>query len=74
MHALEGRKPTPADLRAEIARLGLPVYVVSAHAKIHPASLSLVLRGHRPLSDDIAQRVLDALQLLAGKARVSDER
>lgn len=56
------RKLTAQDLRAEIARSGLSHYIIGARAGIHPNRLSRILHGHDPLSEELAQAVLDALR------------
>ena len=51
----------PADLRAEIARVGLPRYQVAARLPIHPAQLSRWLNGHEPIPPRAAERILQVL-------------
>jgi hypothetical protein len=53
------------DLKAEIARSGLPIYVVAGQAKINPYHLSRVFNGRVPLDDKTAVRVMAAIQLLS---------
>jgi hypothetical protein len=53
---------TPADLRAAIARSGAPAYVVGARCRINPIRLSRLLRGHEPITADVAARILTAVQ------------
>jgi len=56
------RKPTPPDLRAAIARSGLPAYIVGARVGIHPNRLSRILHGHDPLPDDLAYAILNVVK------------
>ena len=51
-----------ADLRAEIARLGLPMYQVAARLPIHPAQLSRWLNGHDAIPGRAAERILEVLR------------
>jgi plasmid maintenance system antidote protein VapI len=53
--------PTAADIRAELARHRLKLYLVAARVGIHPANLSMMLNEHRPLSSDLAQRLMQAI-------------
>jgi hypothetical protein len=50
--------PSPADVRAAVARDGRRLYLIAALADIHPAYLSSMLRGRVPLSPAVARRVL----------------
>lgn len=49
------------DLRAAVARAGIPAYVVGARCRINPIKLSRLLRGHEPITADIAARILHAV-------------
>lgn len=53
--------PTPADIRAAIARSGAPAYVVGARCRINPIRLSRLLRGREPLTPNLAARILLAI-------------
>jgi plasmid maintenance system antidote protein VapI len=53
---------SPADLRAAIARSGAPAYVVGARCRINPIRLSRLLRGHDPITAEVAVRILTAVQ------------
>ena len=53
--------PTAADLRAELARRRLKLYVIAPRVGMHPTNLSLVLQEHRPLSPDLAGRLWRAI-------------
>jgi len=53
---------TPADLRAAIARSGAPAYVVGARCRINPIRLSRLLRGHEPITAEVAARILAAVR------------
>lgn len=48
---------TAADLRAELARVGLPRYVAAARIGVHPSRLSAVLWERETLPQKLAQRL-----------------
>ena len=50
------------DLRAAIARSGVPGYVIGARARINPVRLSRILRGHVRITDELADRILLAVK------------
>jgi len=54
--------PTPADFRAEIARLGLPHYIVAARVGIHPSRFSRFLWGREVMSRRLADRLIEVIQ------------
>jgi hypothetical protein len=54
------RKPTAPDLRAAIARSGMPAYIIGARVGIHPNRLSRILHGHDRLPEDLAIAILTA--------------
>ena len=51
-----------AELRAEVARRLIPVYVLASRVGLHPAHLGQVLRGRRPLPPELAERIEAALR------------
>jgi plasmid maintenance system antidote protein VapI len=53
--------PAPADLRAELARLGLPHYIVAARVGIHPSRFSRFLWGRERMSAGLAKRLLQVI-------------
>lgn len=53
--------PTPAELRAEIARQQIPRYKLAAAVGLHPARLGQMLVGSLPMPDRVAERVAAAL-------------
>jgi hypothetical protein len=53
--------PTPAELRAKIAFLGLPLYIVAARAGMHPTRLGMVLNERLPLRPDLAEKIAGAI-------------
>lgn len=53
------------DLRAAIARSGIPGYVIGGRARVNPIRLSRILRGHVRITDDLASRLLLAIEQLA---------
>ena len=52
-----------ADLRAEVARQMVPVYVLASRVGLHPAHLGQVLRGRRPLPPELAERIARELRV-----------
>lgn len=52
----------PGDLRAAIARSGIPSYVIGARARINPVKLSRILNGHLRVTHETAARILIAIQ------------
>ncbi len=50
------------DLRAAIARSGIPAYVIGARARVNPIKLSRLVRGHDPITSNLAVRLLHAIQ------------
>lgn len=57
------------DLRAAIARSGVPGYVIGARARINPVRLSRILRGHVHITNELADRILLAVQEESRHAR-----
>jgi hypothetical protein len=55
-------KVSAEDLRAAIARSGIPAYIIGARARVNPIRLSRILRGHVSITDDIAARILLAVE------------
>jgi len=53
---------TASDLRAELARLGLPRYVAAARVGVHPSRLSAVLWERETLPRKLAQRLWAMIQ------------
>ncbi len=51
-----------AELRAEVARQMVPVYVLASRVGLHPAHLGQVLRGRRPLPPELAERIARELR------------
>ncbi len=54
--------PTAADLRAAIARRRLRLYHLAPVVRIHPSTLSLLLNGRRELPEDVALKILRAVE------------
>ena len=52
----------PADLRAALARVQLPIYVLAGRVRIHPTRLAAMLRGKVPIPPDITDRILAAVR------------
>ncbi|HEY4658200.1 MAG TPA: helix-turn-helix transcriptional regulator [Gemmatimonadaceae bacterium] len=53
---------TAADLRALVARSRMARYQLAARIGLHPTTLGMILNERRPLSADVAERVLAALR------------
>jgi hypothetical protein len=57
-------------LRIEIFKAGIPLYRLSAAARMHPGRLGQMLLGRVPLPPDVAERVQAALeQEMAARGR-----
>jgi hypothetical protein len=52
----------PEDWRAEIARLGLPHYIIAARMPIHPTQLSRWLWGREPMPITAKRRLAHVLE------------
>ena len=55
---------TPEDLRAARARAEVPLYMIAPYVGINPRRLGDVLRGRSPLTPELAERVLRAIDAL----------
>ncbi|HEV8329182.1 MAG TPA: hypothetical protein VGQ08_17030 [Nitrospiraceae bacterium] len=55
-------KTTAADIRAAIARSGIPAYIIGARARVNPIRLSRITRGHCRITDSLAARILLAVE------------
>jgi plasmid maintenance system antidote protein VapI len=55
------RAVDPADLRAQIARLQVPLYRLAATVGVHPGRLGQMLNERLPLPLDVAERINEAL-------------
>jgi hypothetical protein len=53
---------SPEDIRAAIARSGIPAYVIAGRARVNPIRLSRIMHGHVRLTDALAARILFAVQ------------
>ena len=53
---------TAADVRAEVARSNLKLYVVAARAQVNPSLFSAILNERVPLSQALAARILEAVK------------
>ncbi len=60
---------TAADLRAEIARHQVHLFVVGGLARIHPRRLTELLREQRALAPDVAERIMRAIREAAQSER-----
>jgi plasmid maintenance system antidote protein VapI len=60
-HTTPHRVLTASDLRAIIARAGVRAYSIAARLEMHPASLSQILNGHRPLGRALVKRIVEAI-------------
>jgi hypothetical protein len=53
-----------ADLRASLARSRLYQFSVAAEVQMHPATLGAYLNERRPLPQDLARRIAEAIARL----------
>jgi hypothetical protein len=51
----------PEDLRAELARRRLPIYMLAARVRINPIRLGRLLNGRLTLTPALAERILRGL-------------
>jgi hypothetical protein len=58
--------PTPADLRATIARQKIPLYELAALVRFHPSRLGAALNERIPMPPDLAVRIQQALERRSG--------
>lgn len=58
--------PSPADLRAEVARHQLRLYTLAPRVGLNPGRLGQVLSGRLPLSAEMASRIASAIEDVAG--------
>jgi hypothetical protein len=55
------RAVDPADLRAQIARLQVPLYRLAATIGVHPGRLGQMLNERLPMPADVVARIREAL-------------
>lgn len=55
-------KISAEDLRAAQARSGIPGYIIAGRARINPVRLSRIMRGHVRITDELAARILLAIE------------
>jgi hypothetical protein len=60
--SLAKSKVSAEDLRAAIARSGIPAYIIGARARVNPIRLSRITRGHCRITDSLAARILLAVK------------
>lgn len=53
--------PTAADIRAELARHRVKLYVIAPRVGLHPANLSGILQERRPMPPDLPERIMRAI-------------
>ena len=51
-----------ANLRAEIARLRIPIFQLAARVNVHPGRMSQYLNERIPLPQSVAQRIWSTLE------------
>lgn len=56
--------PRVADLRADVARVGVRKFEVADAAGMTPVALSLLLSGRKPLTPELERRIRTALAQL----------
>jgi hypothetical protein len=49
------------DVRAELARLRWPLYLLAAEVRVHPSRLSYILNDYRPLTPTLRGRIKRAI-------------
>jgi plasmid maintenance system antidote protein VapI len=54
-----------SELRAEIARRKVKIFKIAPIVDMHPTSLGQLLRGNRPLSPELAERIRQAIVVVA---------
>lgn len=54
-------KITVEDLRAELARAKIPLYVIAPRVGLHPNTIGRMLSGRRGLRPGLAERILRAI-------------
>ncbi len=54
--------PTAADLRAQLARYRIPLYIIGARLRVHPVRLGKMLGGRIALPPALAERILRAIE------------
>ncbi len=59
---MSSREMAPDDFRAEIARLGVPKYVIAAQLPVHPTRFSRWLWGRETMPASAKQRLADVLE------------
>ncbi len=52
----------PIDIRADLVRYDIPLYVVAADVGVNPSRLGAMLRGRLPLRPELADRVRQAIE------------
>jgi DNA-binding transcriptional regulator YdaS (Cro superfamily) len=52
---------THAELRAQVAFVGIKYYKLASLVDVHPSRLSQYLHGHLPIPNDVAARIRRAL-------------
>jgi hypothetical protein len=52
---------TPGDIRAELARRRLPLYLLAAKILVHPARLSPMIHERVPMPTRIAEKIARVL-------------
>ena len=55
------RAVEPADLRAQRARLQVPLFLLAADVRVHPGRLGMMLNERLPLPLELAARISEAL-------------
>jgi hypothetical protein len=53
---------TEDELRAEVARYRVPVYMLAARLRVHPTRLSRLLHGRERIPEALVPKILDAIR------------
>ena len=59
---MNSREMAPEDFRAEIARLGVPKYVIAAKLPVHPTRFSRWLWDREPMPASAKKRLATVLE------------
>jgi hypothetical protein len=67
---LTSDRPTPADLRAEMARKRVRIYHVTAQVGVSPTKIGNMLRESEPMTDKVRNGLAAALEAIEEKPPV----
>jgi hypothetical protein len=67
---LTTKRPTPADLRAEMARKRVRIYHLAAQVGVSPTTIGAMLGEKEPMSDKVRYGLAAALETIEEKPPV----